>query len=249
MRYFAQIAYRGTHFNGWQSQKSDARTVQEEIEKALNTLSSQYIPIVGCGRTDSGVHASDYYFHFDSEDNWEDKAYRLNALLDYDVAVYKIFRVEPEAHARFDAIQRTYHYHLHTYKNPFSRGLSYHYHGKIDLDRLNLAASLLIGYDDFTTFCKSGSDVKHKRCNITKAEWTTDSKSREYKFEIKANRFLRGMVRLIVGTCLNISRNKVTLDDLRDALDKKKSCPYPWSVPAEGLYLQEIEYPFIKHCH
>jgi tRNA pseudouridine38-40 synthase len=245
MRFFVRIAYRGTSFSGWQSQQSEVSTIQETIEKAIHTISGNHHPIMGCGRTDTGVHATMFYFHFDSEVDWTDRVYSLNSLCGYNIAIQKIFRVEEGAHARFDATRRDYNYLLHTFKDPFSRDLSYYFKEEFDLDRCNEAAQLLLKYSDFTTFCKSNTDVTHKKCELTISEWKKTAKGK-YVYHISANRFLRGMVRLIVGMCLNVGKGRLTLEEVQSALDQKTTLERAWSVPAHGLYLTDVRYPYVK---
>ncbi|NNF32541.1 MAG: tRNA pseudouridine(38-40) synthase TruA [Saprospiraceae bacterium] len=245
MRFFVRIAYRGTHFSGWQSQQSDVTTIQETIEKALHTISGSTLPIIGCGRTDSGVHAKKFYFHFDSELEWTDRIYSLNSLCGYDIAIQNIFKVDEGAHARFDATRRDYNYLLHTYKDPFLRGLSYYFKEEFDLDRCNEAAELLLEYSDFTTFCKTNTDVTHKKCELFISEWK-EVEPGKYIYHISANRFLRGMVRLIVGMCLNIGKGRLSLEEVRSALNQKLTLDRAWSVPAHGLYLTDVQYPYLN---
>lgn len=244
MRYFARIAYKGTNFFGWQSQSSGIATLQQTIEKALTQISGDSISIIGCGRTDTGVHASDYYFHFNSEKAWEDREYQLNAVLPYDISIKRINAVDIGFHARYDAIKRTYEYHLHTYKDPFLQGLSYHYKESIDIMLMNQFSNILLNYSDFSTFCKSGTDVSNKNCQLYKAQWSEGIGDGRYIFRISSNRFLRGMVRLIVGMCLNAGKKKITMDALKYALENKLPLDQAWSVPPEGLYLSEIQYPY-----
>lgn len=245
MRFYVRIAYRGTLYSGWQSQRSDVITIQETIEKAIHTISGSFHPIIGCGRTDSGVHATKFYFHFDSESDWVDRIYSLNSLCGYDIAIQKIIKVDDGAHARFDAIRRDYNYLIHTYKDPFLKGLSYYFKEEFDLDRCNEAAQLLLEYSDFTTFCKTNTDVTHKKCDLIHSEWKEVAKG-QYVYHISANRFLRGMVRLIVGMCLNVAKQKLTIEEVRSALDQKLTLDRAWSVPAHGLYLTDVRYPYLK---
>ena len=244
MRYFARIAYKGTNYCGWQSQASDVKTIQQTIEDAIKKISQQVTPIVGCGRTDTGVHALDYFFHFDAGIDWIGKEYQLNAVLPFDISVKKIILVDECCHARFDATSRSYEYHLHNYKDPFLQNLSYHFREPVDLEVMNSFCNILLEYTDFTTFCKSKTDVIHKHCNLTQAKWFPDKDSGKYVFRISSNRFLRGMVRLIVGMCLKGAKDKLTIQELRHALENKIPLGQAWSVPAEGLYLSDIHYPY-----
>lgn len=245
MRFFTQLSYNGSSYHGWQFQQNTISTIQGVLESALHTIGRKKIPIVGCGRTDAGVHASDYYFHFDDDSDWQGKEYKLNSLLPKDIAIKKINLVHEDAHARFDATLRTYHYHLHTFKDPFSLGMSYCYKQPLDLSLLNEAAGLILEYQDFETFCKSGSDVENKRCDLFQSEWSADTNQHHYTYIISANRFLRGMVRLIVGMCINVNAEKIDLAEVKNALDNRELLSKSWSAPAEGLFLSEIKYPYI----
>ena len=166
-------------------------------------------------------------------------------MLPKDIAIKKINLVHEDAHARFDATLRTYHYHLHTFKDPFSLGMSYCYKQPLDLSLLNEAAGLILEYQDFETFCKSGSDVENKRCDLFQSEWSADTNQHHYTYIISANRFLRGMVRLIVGMCINVNAEKIDLAEVKNALDNRELLSKSWSAPAEGLFLSEIKYPYI----
>lgn len=242
-RYFAKIQYKGTHFSGWQSQPN-APTVQDEIESKLAILLRETTTIVGCGRTDTGVHASDYIFHFDAEiEDTETLAFKLNRMLPKSISVLKIVQVKPDAHARFDAEQRSYEYHIHRYKNPFKHELSYYYPRLFDgdIDLLKETASIFLMYRDFFTFCKSNTDVKTTLCHVIKSEWEVSSS--KMIFRVSADRFLRGMVRLMVGCCVNVAEGKLTIQEVKQALERKDRLPRDLSVPAEGLYLSKIEYP------
>lgn len=244
MRYFAHCAYKGGKYHGWQRQPNTSLTIQALLEQAFYTISRETIPIVGCGRTDSGVHASSYYFHFDNTKlNWTDRVYQLNAVLPYDISIYKIVEVAHNVHARFDANLREYEYYLHTYKNPFLLELSYHYKKEINIAKLNQTAAILIGNKDFTTFCKVGSDVVNKFCDVSHACWEEIGPCK-YRFTIRANRFLRGMVRMIVGMCLHVLEAHLTEEEVVEALENQKPLSKYWSVPAEGLYLSDVQYPY-----
>jgi tRNA pseudouridine38-40 synthase len=243
MRYFAQISYNGKNYNGWQIQKNSVQTIQAFIQEALFTISRIITPIVGCGRTDTGVHALDYFIHFDSPFSWEGMEYKLNRVLPIDIVIYQIRKVEKDSHARFDAISRTYQYKLHTYKNAFNSDKSFYYlFGNLDLNKLNEVCSMINQYEEFFPFCKSKSGVEHYKCKLGYALCKQISSS-EYRFEIKANRFLRGMVRLIVGACLLVNEDKLTVNQIEDALINQSRLPRNLSVPPQGLYLTEITYP------
>lgn len=244
MRYFSELAYKGTNFNGWQRQPN-APSVQQTIEEALATILNTAIEVVGCGRTDTGVHASQYFLHFDFEGKFpKEFLRRLNKLLPPDVAFRSVYEVAADAHARFDATRRSYEYHIVLDKNPFLTDTAWHFpfFEKLDLDKTNAAAALLLEYQAFQPFCKSNTDVHTMECDLHRSEWVFDEAERRLVFHISANRFLRGMVRLIVGMCLNVGLGKVELDEVRQALDQQVLLKKSWSVPAEGLFLTKIEY-------
>lgn len=247
-RYFCEIAYHGTHFSGWQIQPN-ALTVQEVIENALKQLFRYPISIVGCGRTDAGVHATQYYFHFnlDAEHTDLDKlTYQLNAVLPEAIAAFNIIEVGPEAHARFDAIQRSYVYRLHFGKNPFKKDASFGYHQAdlLDFSIMTEAAQLMLQFEDFFPFCKTKTEVHTFKCQMMTSEWRMDSPT-EWSYHVSANRFLRGMVRLLVGMSLNVGKGIVSMDELQKCMEEQKRLPHAWSVPAEGLYLCEVKYPYV----
>jgi tRNA pseudouridine38-40 synthase len=242
-RYFVQIQYKGTNFSGWQYQPN-ARTIQEEIEVNLSKIQRVATSIVGCGRTDSGVHASDYIFHFDGiVEDCESLKFKLNRMLPKAISISRIAEVRSNAHARFDAVRRSYEYHIHRNKSPFLSGLSYHkpqiFEANIDL--LNETAACFLMYDDFFTFCKSNTDVKTTLCDVQRSEWVIAED--RMTFHVAANRFLRGMVRLMVGCCINVAEGKVALLEVKQALEEKRRLVKDLSVPAEGLFLSEITYP------
>lgn len=245
MRYFLELGYKGTHFHGWQKQPN-AVTVQGRIEEAFYHLMKTDVAVVGCGRTDSGVHARHFVAHFDME--LKRDPYKLlrgiNALVGEDIVVYNLSQVENDAHARFDALSRTYCYHLILEKNPFLRDFAFQYNSAVSLNVrfLNQAARVLLDYDAYYPFSKSHTDVKHYRCVIEEVSWERIT-AHHFVFRIKANRFLRGMVRLIVGMCLRVSEEKLDLAMVRNALDQQKRLPQDWSVPARGLFLTHVMYP------
>ena len=248
MRYFAELAYNGTRFHGWQRQP-ESISVQEVIEDALSTLLRQKITVTGCGRTDTGVHARQYFLHFDSANPLpENLVWKLNSYLNDDIAFYDLFEVAPEAHARFDANSRSYEYHLELHKNPFSQETAFYYPQSrhLDFGKMQEAADLLLNYEEFFPFCKSHTDVKTMRCELSRAEWIKDMEGKKMVFHISANRFLRGMVRLIVGMCLSVGVNKYPLSAVKEALDKQERLQKSWSVPPQGLFLTDIRYPFLS---
>jgi len=243
-RYFLELAYRGTPFKGWQRQP-DTVTVQGTIEQAFHTYFREHIDIVGCGRTDTGVHASQYYAHFDATQKIDNKTlYGLNALTGHDIVLKSCQRVDNQDHARFSATQRTYHYYLRLKKSPFYRDTqSYIPRLEIrDLSILNNIANIYSSYNAFAPFCKTGSDQEHYNCDITSCYWEWHNHE-VLKFTVSANRFLRGMIRLMVGASIKVLQKHITIEDIRHALDTQSQIPGAYSAPPEGLFLAEITYP------
>ena len=244
-RYFIELSFDGTNYHGWQLQ-DNANTVQAEVEKALSSLFSCRIEVTGCGRTDAGVHAREYYSHFDmepviGEGMLSEIAYRMNAILPDDIAVYRVFAVENNVHARFSATARTYKYNISRWKDPFTKVYSWNVNANLDIAKMNAAAAILYEYTDFTSFSKLHTDVKTNNCRIMQAEWAEDNGM--LVFTIKADRFLRNMVRAIVGTLLDVGKGKLSLDELRKIIESKNRSDAGFSVPAIGLFLEKIEYP------
>jgi tRNA pseudouridine38-40 synthase len=242
LRYFIQFSYFGKAYHGWQKQPN-AITVQEVLEDALSKLLREEVITTGAGRTDAGVHAKIMYAHFDIAviKNPNDLVYRLNAFLPDDIAVQNIIEVGPEAHARFDATQRTYEYWIYTEKNPFYKDASHYIYKKLDLSRMNQGASLLIGKKDFECFSKSNTDVNTYFCTIKEAIWFTDAE--KLIFRITADRFLRNMVRAVVGTLVDVGSGKYEPDYVNTIINSKDRSKAGVSVPAKGLYLTSIVYP------
>lgn len=242
MRYFITLAYDGTNFHGWQIQPN-GNSVQEELQKALTTLLRQPTPVVGAGRTDAGVHARKMVAHFDSDVaiDCQQLAYRLNRMVPRSMAVYDVREVGDDMHARFSATKRTYHYYVHTRKDPFLRHYSCELHFDLDFERMNKAAAILMEYSDFGAFCKSHSDVKTTICRVMAAEWHQTS-DKEWYFEISADRFLRNMVRAVVGTLVDVGRGRLTLDEFRNVIEGRKRTAAGESMPANALFLEEVEY-------
>ena len=245
MRYFIELAYKGTNYHGWQYQP-DAASVQETINKALSLLLKTEIDIVGAGRTDTGVHAKQMYAHFDfeTEINSQLLVQKLNSFLPKDIVIFDILKVADEAHARFDATKRTYEYHIHTFKDAFESDGSWQYQNPLDLDKMNAACQLLFKHRDFECFSKTHSDVHTFNCVIFQAHWQQNGN--KIIFTISADRFLRNMVRAIVGTMINIGLGKVSLDDFEKIIASKDRSRAGFSVPAHGLYLTKIEYEYLK---
>ncbi|WP_299127310.1 tRNA pseudouridine(38-40) synthase TruA [uncultured Winogradskyella sp.] len=242
MRFFIELSYNGKAYHGWQNQPN-AISVQEVLEKALRTLLQKDISIVGAGRTDAGVHAAKMIAHFDFEGNNLDTnlVYKLNSYLPKDISVHTIFEVNSKAHARFDAQSRTYHYKISTSKNVFNYDYAYLVQLPLDVDAMNQACKILFKYKDFQCFSKSNTDVKTYHCDIKEAYWSLDAD--QLVFTITANRFLRNMVRAVVGTMVNIGLGKLDPEDLHTIIASKDRGKAGFSVPAHGLYLVEISYP------
>ncbi len=244
-RYFIELSYDGALFGGFQIQQNKA-TVQGELEKALETLYRVPIALTGASRTDAGVHAYQNFLHFDTELAILPKhIYNLNAILPNSVVVIGIYQVPDEAHSRFDAIKRAYIYRLHTQKNPFSEGRSWYYPFPINLDLMQEAADSLLTYTDFESFSKKNTTVNTFQCTITKAQWTRSGT--DIQFEIHSNRFLRGMIRGLVGTMMQVGRGQISIANWHEIVASKDEQRVDFSTPAYGLYLSEINYPnFLK---
>lgn len=241
MRYFIYLSYDGARYHGWQIQPNGS-SVQEVLSKALSTLLHESIEVTGAGRTDAGVNASLMVAHFDTEHTADNQlAYRLNKFLPQDIAIHKIVPVKPEAHARFSATSRTYHYYVITAKSPFEP-YAYRFPQPLDFDKMNEAAKALFDYIDFTSFSKLHTDVKTNNCRIMAAQWEQVSPIK-WKFTITADRFLRNMVRAIVGTLLDVGRGVLTLEQFREIIEKKDRCSAGMSVPGNALFLADITYP------
>lgn len=249
LRYFFKIAYDGTSYSGWQRQPN-AMTVQEKIELSLTRLlSSEYISIMGCGRTDAGVHASEYYFHtdLDTKMTLKDLKYKLNHVLPSDITVINIMATkEQNAHARYDAYSRSYIYHLHLNKNPFKEVYSTYYKQakNLKLELLEETAAMLLKHNDFAGLCKSKSNVKTTICNLTESRWTYNPAENSYAYHVTSNRFLRGMVRLIVGASIQVAKGKLSLKALEIALESGEKPYLVFSAPPQGLFLTNIKYPY-----
>ncbi len=250
MRYFINLSYDGKNYHGWQIQPG-AISVQEVLNKALSTLLREQIEVVGAGRTDAGVNASMMIAHFDgppTPEGGEKKdidlvqlRYRLNKLLPQDIAIHDIYPVADDAHARFSATSRTYHYYVTTEKSPFEP-YAYRFPQPLDFDKMNEACKVLFDYIDFTSFSKLHTDVKTNNCKIMEAKWEQVSPIK-WQFTITADRFLRNMVRAIVGTLLDVGRGAITIDDFRKIIEKKDRCSAGTSVPGNALFLSNITYP------
>lgn len=242
MRYFINLAYDGSRYHGWQIQPNGI-TVEGELERCLSVLLRQPVDIVGAGRTDAGVHARQMVAHFDIEKPIAaaDVAYRLNRMLPPDIAVYEIKQVSDEMHARFSATSRTYHYYVSTKATPFNRQYTWIPHFSLDFELMNEAAALLLDHKDFACFCKSHTDVKTTLCDVTEAKWMQTSEN-EWYFRITANRFLRNMVRAVVGTLVEVGRHRMTLEQFQDVLDAKSRTQAGESMPGHALFLENVRY-------
>ena len=242
-RYFIYLQFDGTRYHGWQIQPNGV-SVQERLQEALSTLLREPIAVTGAGRTDAGVHARKMVAHFDWKGDAIDGqqlAYKLNRLLPYDIAVSKVEMVSEDMHARFSATSRMYRYYIHTTKDPFQRAYSCEIHYPLDFAKMNDAARILMTYEDFGAFCKSGADVKTTLCQVTKAEWVQTSPTTWY-FEIRANRFLRNMVRAVVGTLIEVGRGRLSLDDFKKVIEGKQRSDAGESMPGNALFLEDIVY-------
>ena len=253
-RYFIEIAYNGTAYHGWQIQPN-AMTVQECLDKALSTYFRQPVATLGCGRTDAGVHAKEFYAHFDLEQSVSDESSSkplipessvagINSLLPYDISAKRIFKVADDAHARFDATERAYQYHLHFHKDPFKLGRSWLYKGTLNVAAMNEAARILLTYTDFSCFSKSNTQTFTNNCKISEAYFQETDDA--LVFTIKADRFLRNMVRAIVGTLVRIGKSEISSDQFKEIIESKNRSNAGQSVPACGLYLTRVVYPYVK---
>jgi tRNA pseudouridine38-40 synthase len=244
MRYFIKFSYKGTNYHGWQIQPN-AISVQEVLNKALSTILNSNIDCMGAGRTDTGVHAREMFAHFDFDNNIDNEniIHKLNSLLPKDVVVLDIIKVNDDSHARFDAKKRTYEYHINTFKDAFSNEQSWYYHQKLDLDLMNEASKILFNHTSFQAFSKVHTDVNTFDCAIYEAFWTKENN--KLIFTISADRFLRNMVRAIVGTLIYLGLHKISLEDFNQIIESKNRKNAGFSVPAHGLYLTKIEYNYI----
>jgi tRNA pseudouridine38-40 synthase len=242
LRYFIEIAYKGTNYFGWQKQP-EAITVQEVLEHAMSLLLRKEINVVSAGRTDAGVHAKQLFVHFDFEEitDTSDLIFRLNSFLPKDISVKNILRVKEDAHARFHATGRTYEYVVALKKDPFSEGFAYFLHQKPSIKLMNEASNVLLNYRDFQCFSRSNTDVKTYNCNIEYACW--EEENNELRFTISADRFLRNMVRAVVGTLLEVGYGKLSLEEFHDIIASKNRVNAGSSAPAQGLYLTRVSYP------
>ncbi len=246
-RYFIELAYDGTNYHGWQVQ-DNAISIQEVLNKALATILREPIETTGCGRTDTGVHATQLYAHFDSAKEKEEIenpkfALGLNAILPNDIAIKRAIPVHQDAHARFDAVSRSYEYHIHFEKDPFKINKSWQLRDKPDITLMNAASSIIMEYTDFSCFSKSNTQTFTNNCKISRAEWVWVDHC--LVFHISADRFLRNMVRAIVGTMMMVGKKEITPDEVRAIIESKNRINAGVSVPACGLYLTAVKYPYL----
>lgn len=244
MRYFIEFAYNGKNYNGWQ-QQPNAPSVQETLGKAISVVLRDDIGIVGAGRTDTGVHAKQMFAHFDTAVPFEVAILKnkLNSYLPKDIAIITIHTVADDAHARFDAVKRTYEYHISTIKDVFDEPFSWYFHQNLDVEKMNQAAKILFEYNDFQCFSKVNTDVKTFLCKVTEAHW--EKSGNKIVFTIAADRFLRNMVRAIVGTLVEVGTGKTSLEDFKKVIESKNRNKAGASAPAHGLFLTKVEYPYI----
>jgi tRNA pseudouridine38-40 synthase len=245
LKYFIKLAYNGTNYHGWQSQPN-ASSVQETLSKAISVVLNAEINLMGAGRTDTGVHAREMFAHLDVQAPLDTKSliHKLNSYLPKDIVIYDIISVHEDAHARFDATKRTYEYHINTFKDAFSQDESWYYQHVLDLDIMNQASKLLLNHTDFQCFSKVNTDVNTFDCTIFEAYWQQEGN--RLVFTISANRFLRNMVRAIVGTLVYVGLHKITLEDFNNIIASKNRSEAGFSVPAHGLYLTKIDYEYIE---
>ena len=244
-RYFIELSYDGTNYHGWQIQPN-AVTVQELLDSALSTVLRKPIETTGCGRTDTGVHAAQFFAHLDSKalgSGHQALVNSLNGILPPDIAIKRFIDIHPDAHARFDATQRSYQYHIHFGKDPFKLNRSWELRDKPDIALMNAAAAIMLGYTDFSCFSKSNTQTFTNNCKIVRAEWVESEGG--LVFHISADRFLRNMVRAIVGTLIAIGRKELEPEAIRQIIESKNRSKAGTSVPACGLYLTEVKYPYL----
>ena len=245
VRYFLKLAYRGTNFHGWQAQEN-AHTVQEELNRKIGLMAGEAVNLVGCGRTDTGVHAREFYAHFELNDPLQiqekDFVVKLNGFLSRDIVVFGLFSVPGDYHARFSVTQRTYRYYISRRKDPFERSFCLEYTAPLDIEAMQKAAGYLLKFTDFTSFSKLHTQTKTNDCNIKEAFWEVQGNM--LIFTITADRFLRNMVRAVVGTLLEVGKEKMKPGEIENVIHAKDRGKAGYSVPAKGLFLEKVEYPF-----
>ena len=248
-RYFVELAYMGSNYSGFQKQ-NNAITIQFEVEKAFRIYLRRDVDLTGSSRTDAGVHAFQNFFHFDievefNENELEKTSYHLNAILPGDIVVKRVFKVQNRAHCRFNAVSRSYIYKLYRFKNPFLSDRAFYYPYHLNIDLLNQAAGLLFNYTDFQSFSKKNTQVFTYNCSIIKSEWKVDANN-IITYEVEGNRFLRGMVRGLVGTMLKVGRGKISLDTFKEIVEQQNSSKTDFSTPSHGLTLEAVNFNFAE---
>jgi tRNA pseudouridine38-40 synthase len=245
-RYFIEVFYKGTNYAGFQIQQN-ANSIQAEIEKSLTVYYKHAFSLTGSSRTDAGVHALSNYFHFDTDildtlpvEALDKSVYHLNAILPDDIVIKRLYKVKDDAHCRFDAVSREYKYYIYQHKTPFLSDRAFFFPYKVDIEKLNQAAALLLSYEDFTTFSKKNTQVKTFQCKLGKSIWQVENDM--LVFTVKGNRFLRGMVRGLVGTMLKVGTGKSSADDFRKIIEGKDCSKADFSVPPQGLFLVNVAY-------
>jgi tRNA pseudouridine38-40 synthase len=249
MRYFIELSYKGTHFHGWQMQ-GNAYTVQAELNRALALIFRCSVSTYGCGRTDTGVHARQFFAHFDSPDPVEDPAAlvrKLNCITLPDMCIHRVFEVANDANVRFDAVERTYKYFMTTRKNPYTQEFAWLYPYPLNVRKMNMAARLLLEVTEFGSFMKANSDAKSTTCRLKHAHFEVKRKENLIVFTITSNRFLRNMVRAIVGTLIDVGCGKLSALDMRPLAASQSRSSAGASAPAQGLFLWEVKYPYVKN--
>jgi tRNA pseudouridine38-40 synthase len=247
LRYFVHIGYNGLKYKGWQRQPG-VMNVQGVIENALSRVLKIPVPIIGCGRTDAQVHASQFFFHMDVEQSWDfDLAFRMNKLLPDGIAIFDVIPMDGLPHARFDAVQRSYDYFIHTYKDPFLNGLSSFYLlDNLDFDRMKQAAALLPEYKDYRAFCTSPDKYEHTICHVRSASLSVDTNGDKLRFQISSNRFLGKMIRIIMGQLLKIGKGVLTVEEFESYLIHKQTPELITPAHPQGLYLSKVTYPYLN---
>lgn len=241
-RYFLELMYKGTGYSGFQVQKNVPNTVQQEVENAFTILQKQAVTLTGSSRTDAGVHALQNFFHFDYDAMLHEHfRYKMNAILPKDIVIKNVYQVPPDAHCRFDAIARSYQYHIFSNKNPFLADRAYYFPYKPDVEKMQEAAAVIMQYADFTSFSKRNTQVKTFVCAIAESRWTAENG--ELIYHVTANRFLRGMVRGLTGTMLQVGRNKISIDGFKKVIEARNCSLADFSVPGHGLFLTNVTYP------
>jgi len=243
-RYFIEVSYRGTNYSGFQTQ-INSNTIQDEIEKALKTVVKKQVSIIGSSRTDAGVHALQNFFHFDTDLSDHIKmmdkyVYNLNAIVPDDIVIKRIFEVSKSSHSRFDAISREYKYYIHQQKDPFLKDRAFFFPYTLDIEKMNCAAKEILNYIDFTSFSKRNTQVKTFKCAVSKSCWMVENDLLVYN--VKANRFLRGMVRALTATLLKVGRGKISVDEFQSIINSKDCTKASFNVPAHGLFLVSVDF-------